>query len=87
MAKPHYNERRYRNARAWLTANPNTRCWHDNCTALADTIDHVPAITLHQHRPDTNCCRLLPACRAHNCGDGARIGNTKRNEPRTLVWR
>ena len=86
MAKPHYNERRYRNARAWLTAHPDTRCWYHGCTAPATTIDHVPAIVEHTHRPNTGCCRLLPACRPHNCGHGARIGNAKRTEPRTLTW-
>ena len=79
MAASHYNDPDYRAARAWLTANPNTRCWFDGCDALATTIDHVPAIMEHTHRRGAGCCRLLPACRPHNCGHGAAIGNRKRS--------
>jgi hypothetical protein len=84
MAAPHYNERTYRNARSWLTAHPETQCWFDGCTARATTIDHVPAIAEHTHRTGTNCCQLLPACRPHNCGHGASMGNRMR-EPHT-TW-
>jgi hypothetical protein len=78
MAKPHYNDPDYRAARRWLTAHPETRCWFDGCTELADTIDHDPPITSHTHRRGAGCCQLKPACRQHNCSHGATIGNKRR---------
>lgn len=77
-----YNDPDYRAARAWLTANPGTRCWHEGCTTPATTIDHVPALMQHSHVRGARCCRLLPACLPHNCGDGATLGNRAR-EPHT----
>lgn len=82
MALRPYNDPDYRAARAWLTANPGTVCYIDGCTEPATTIDHVPAIAEHDHRRGAGCCRLLPACRYHNCSSGAAIGNRLR-EPRT----
>lgn len=79
MALRPYNDPDYRAAKAWLKVNPATRCWFHGCDAIATTIDHVPAISEHHHIRGTNCCQLKPACRPHNCGHGATIGNQARN--------
>jgi hypothetical protein len=76
-----YNDPDYRIARAALKLNPQP-CWFDDCTAQATTIDHVPAIAQHTHIRGTGCCELRPACRPHNCGSGASMGNAMR-EPHT----
>lgn len=81
MPRP-YNDADYRAARAWLTAHPHTPCWHHDCTAMATTIDHVPAIMEHTHVRGARCCSLLPACGPHNYGHGASMGNRNR-EPHT----
>lgn len=75
--RPH-NDPEYRNAKRWLRAHPETRCWFDGCDAPATTIDHVPAIVEHQHLRGSRCCELRPACRSCNCSHGARIGNARR---------
>jgi hypothetical protein len=85
MAASAYNDPDYRAARAWLTANPGTPCWHHGCTRPANTIDHDPPLAIHTHRRGTRCCRYLPACTPHNCGDGAAMGNRMR-EPHTERW-
>lgn len=82
MTQRPYNDPDYKAAKAWLKAHPTTTCWFHECTALADTVDHVPAISEHQHVRGTNCCQLKPACRAHNCGHGASIGNAARASDR-----
>jgi hypothetical protein len=81
MLRP-YNDPEYRAARRWLVANPHTTCWFPGCDALADTIDHVPAIMEHTHIRGTRCCELRPACGPHNYSSGAAAGNRQR-EPHT----
>ena len=71
-----YNDRDYKTAVAALKRHPQT-CWHDDCDNPATTIDHVPALAHHHHRRGSGCCEYLPACRPHNCGDGARIRNQR----------
>ena len=78
-----YNDPAYRQAKAWLARHPVT-CWHDGCDAPADTLDHVPALMHHHHVRGTQCCSLLPACKACNSRHGAADGNRQR-EPRT-TW-
>lgn len=85
MAAPHYADPEYRAARAALTANPLTPCWK-RCGRLATTIDHVPAIRLHDHRRGAGCCVLLPACRKCNCGSGGTLGNKIRWRRPSSGW-
>lgn len=70
MAIAARNERAYRLAVAQLKRRPRP-CW--KCGARATTIDHVPALAQHRHRPRSHCCELRPACARCNYAGGARI--------------
>lgn len=72
-----YNDPHYRTARAWLTAHPDTPCWHQ-CGRKATTLDHIPPVAHHAHQRGTNCCTLKPACSTCQNRQGAAITNTRR---------
>jgi hypothetical protein len=65
--KDAHNERAYRRARAWLTANPQP-CYHAGCDEQGSTLDHVPPLQAHEHVKGSGCCVLLPCCPKHNFG-------------------
>lgn len=60
MGRHHYGHR-YRKVRASLLGQP--------CTLMlvcdgdpADSADHSPPLSRHEHHEGSGCCRLLPAC-------------------------
>ena len=86
MTAPAYNDPAHRAAVAALKRAP-ARCYL--CPRLAETIDHVPPLALHEHRRGAQCCRLEPACRAHNLGAGASVARARRRRHRpraSRVW-
>ena len=56
-------------------------CWR--CAARATTVDHVPALSRHQHRPGTRCCELRPACAPCNYSTGSRLARRSRRPSST----
>lgn len=76
-----YNDPEYRRARAWLTDHPGTRCEINgpDCTGIATTIDHHPALKLHHHRRGSGCCQVRAACGRCNYSTGATLGNRLRD--------
>jgi hypothetical protein len=50
------------------------RCCWPGCSKVADTLDHVPALALHEHEDGTGCCAVRPMCRPHNSRAGALLG-------------
>lgn len=82
MAVAARNEAAYRQAVARLKAHPRA-CW--KCGRPATTIDHVPALKLHRHRPRSSCCELRPACARCNYSGGARITAQLKRRKRTTT--
>lgn len=82
MAIAARNERSYRLAVAQLKRRPRP-CW--KCGQPATTIDHVPALAQHRHRPRSSCCQLLPACARCNYAGGARITAQLRKRKRATT--
>ena len=70
MTRRAYNDPDYRAAVADLRVND--RPCHV-CGRPATTVDHRPALALHEHVRGAGCCQLLPACGPHNYGAGRRI--------------
>lgn len=77
-----YSKRDYRAARAALRRNP-APCVY--CGKPATTLDHVPALVLHEHEPGTGCCELHPSCAGCNFRHGARLGNRRRRHRRMVA--
>lgn len=69
---PAYQEREYQAARRDLKESPDTACTY--CGRPADTLDHTPPLSRHEHVRGSGCCDTVPACRACNCAGGGRIG-------------
>jgi 5-methylcytosine-specific restriction endonuclease McrA len=68
-----------------------TYCWR--CGRPIDettgTIDHVPALTLHEHVERSGCCDERPACQRCNYGEGGRIGGRRvhaKRRARVNAW-
>jgi hypothetical protein len=38
-------------------------------------LDHDPPLAMHKHRENTQCCRLIPSCRACNRGGGRLVAS------------
>lgn len=85
MARAPYRERAYRALSARLRAS-SVPCWR--CGRRALTVDHVPALALHDHRPGTRCCELRPACAQCNYGTGARLARRahRTGTPTSRPW-
>lgn len=59
-----------------------TRCCVPGCHRVADTLDHVPPLTFHEHLDGSGCCLARPMCRACNSRGGAAITNARRRKAR-----
>ena len=73
-----WNEAHYLRARRLLLGSP-VLCAHCK-RAQATTLDHDPPIAMHRHRPDTQCCRLIPSCEPCN-REGGKLVQTGRWRP------
>ena len=62
------------------------RCSYPRCRALADTVDHHPALDAHEHViNDPDCCTYRPMCKPHNSKLGAMHVNQKRAQRKALT--
>jgi len=64
----------YKRKLAGLLAGPPVPCTHCR-RRQAVTLDHYPPLGMHAHRPDTDCCRLLPSCEECNSRGGQMVAN------------
>ena len=69
--RPH-DEPAYRRYRAALKRDPQS-CSVPGCPRPGDTVDHAPALALHDHVEGTGCCELRPMCRPHNSSFGRQV--------------
>ena len=75
MAKPPYRTAGYQRARAEMLAD-HPPCAHrgPRCLGSATEADHQPPLALHDHRPGSDCCTLLPSCGPCARDQGGRLG-------------
>src|SRR4029077_19219670 len=64
----------YKRKLAGLLSGPAVPCTHCR-RRQAVTLDHYPPLGMHAHRPDTDCCRLLPSCSECNSRGGQMVAN------------
>src|SRR5580765_8123755 len=62
----------YKRKLAGLLSGPPVSCTHCG-RRQATTLDHWPPLGMHAHRPDTDCCRLLPSCGERNRRGGQMV--------------
>jgi hypothetical protein len=71
---------RYRKLRQKLLAQPQSCYLRLVCNGqLADTADHDPPLTLHDHVAGSGCCVLIPACSDCQHEQGRLLAQLKRN--------